>query len=318
MSYEGQVSAQGRLQHLISIAGLSRDLLLTLLEQAQSILDQGAHLVPLFEDLKSKTVANLFFETSTRTRVSFELAAKRLGATVINLEMAHSSTQKGETLLDTVYTLQAMGVNAFVVRHSKNGSAEFLAQQVNADVHIINAGDGTHAHPSQAMLDLLTIRQHKNNFFDLSVAIVGDILHSRVARSGIEALQLLNVPDIRLVGPATLLPPHEQYSSLQYHEDLVTGIRDVDVIILLRIQKERMDQTEIPTVEHYHASYGLTQKKLALAKPDAIVMHPGPINRGIEIDSVVADGEQSRIQQQVTNGIATRMAILQQLLGKGR
>ncbi len=315
MSHEQQVSAEGKLQHLLSLEGLPRAVIVGLLDQAQSIIDQGLHRAAILNDLHDKTIANLFFEASTRTRVSFELAAKRLGALLINFDSGSSATQKGETLLDTVVTLQAMGVNAFVVRHSKNGTAEFLAQHVKPGVSILNAGDGTRAHPSQALLDMLTIRQHKTDFDQLTVAIVGDVLHSRVARSQLVALQTLGVPAIRLVAPAGLLPPANEVSTVEQYTDLTRGIQDADVVIMLRIQKERMMAGEIPTLEKYHASFGLTAETLKHAKPDAIVMHPGPMNRGIEIDSCVADGPQSVISQQVTNGIAMRMAIMQQLLG---
>jgi aspartate carbamoyltransferase catalytic subunit len=263
--------------------------------------------VPL---LRGKTVVNLFFEASTRTLSTFELAAKRLSADVLNLNISTSSTKKGETLKDTLMTLHAMHSDMFVVRHSSSGAAHFIAEHVTPDVAVINAGDGRHAHPTQAMLDMLTIRQAKGEFEPLTVAIVGDILHSRVARSQIHALRTLGVSEIRVIAPNTLLPRNIESLGVKVFTNMCEGIKDVDVVMMLRLQKERMTTALLPSESEFYKLYGLTMDKLALAKPDAVVMHPGPINRGVEIASSVADGKQSLILDQVTNGIAVRMAVM--------
>jgi len=255
-------------------------------------------------------VFNLFFENSTRTRTTFELAATRLSADVLNMNIATSATSKGESLLDTIRNLEAMQVDMFVVRHAVSGAAHFIAEQVAPHISVINAGDGQHAHPTQAMLDMFTIRQHKQQFAGLKVAIVGDILHSRVARSQIQALNSLGVESVRVVAPKTLLPAHIQGMGATPFHNMAEGLADVDVIIMLRLQKERMNSAFLPSESEYFRCFGLTEAKLAYAKPDALVMHPGPINRGVEIASSVADGPQSVILQQVTNGIAVRMAIM--------
>jgi aspartate carbamoyltransferase catalytic subunit len=264
-------------------------------------------------------VFNLFFENSTRTRTTFEIAAKRLSADVINLNIGVSSTSKGETLLDTVDNLVAMNADMFVVRHSQSGAPHLIAAHLNrtgrGHVRVINAGDGRHAHPTQGLLDLFTIRHYKQDFRKLTVAIVGDVLHSRVARSLIHGLTTLGTPEVRAIGPKTLLPTAVQSMGVQVHHDMRTGLAGCDVIVMLRLQSERMKGALLPSAGEYFKHYGLTQEKLAVAKPDAIVMHPGPMNRGVEIDSPVADGERSVILPQVTFGIAVRMAVMSMLAG---
>ncbi len=305
-----QLNEQGDLRHFLSIEGLKRQMLVNILDTAESlsgVVDQSIKKVPL---LRGKTVVNLFFEASTRTRTTFELAAKRLSADVLNMNIAVSATSKGETLLDTLHNLQAMHCDMFVVRHARSGAAHFIAQHAAPHISVINAGDGRHAHPTQAMLDMFTIRREKGEFHPLTVAIVGDIAHSRVARSQIHALTTLGVNEVRVVGPKTLMPKDIESLGVHVHHDLTSGLRDVDVIITLRLQRERMQGDLLPSEHEYFQLYGLTEKRLAVAKPDAMVMHPGPINRGVEIDSAVADGERSVILQQVTHGIATRMAIM--------
>jgi aspartate carbamoyltransferase catalytic subunit len=253
---------------------------------------------------------NLFFEPSTRTRTTFEVAAKRLSADVLNIDISKSSTSKGETLRDMLWNLEAMTADIFVVRHGDSGAAHFIASQVTPRVAVINAGDGRHAHPTQAMLDMLTIRRHAGSFSNLVVAIIGDIRHSRVARSEIHALQTLGAKEIRVIGPRTLLPKDFDNLGIHVFERIEDGLRDVDVAIALRIQNERMESALLPGAEEFYALYGLTREKMKLAKPHAIVMHPGPINRGVEIESEVADGPQSVILKQVNYGIAVRMAVL--------
>jgi aspartate carbamoyltransferase catalytic subunit len=268
--------------------------------------------VPL---LRGKSVFNLFFENSTRTRTTFEIAAKRLSADVINLDIARSSTAKGESLLDTIANLSAMHADMFVVRHSESGAPYLIAEHCAPHVHVVNAGDGRHAHPTQGLLDMYTIRHFKGDFTKLTVAIVGDIVHSRVARSDIHALTTLGVPEIRAVGPKTLVPNDLAGMGVRVCHDMAEGIRDADVIIMLRLQNERMSGAMLPSAGEYFKRFGLTPEKMALAKPDAIVMHPGPINRGVEIDSSVADGNASVILPQVTFGIAVRMAVMSTIAG---
>ncbi len=312
-----QLDGQGRLRHFLTIAGLKRALLLELLDTAESlsgVADQAVKKVPL---LRGKTVVNLFFESSTRTRTTFELAAKRLSADVININVPASATTKGETLLDTLRNLEAMHCDMFIVRHAESGAAHFVARHAAPHVSVINAGDGRHAHPTQAMLDMFTIRRHKGEFHRLRVAIVGDVLHSRVARSQIHALSTLGVDEIRIIGPRTLMPSEAHTLGVHVFHDLREGLRDVDVVIMLRLQRERMNGAFLPSEHEYYQLYGLTESKLELAKPDAIVMHPGPINRGVEIDSRVADGPRSVILQQVTHGIAMRMAIISRCMQHG-
>ncbi len=305
-----QIDEHGRLRHFLTIEGLPRTLLIDILDTAESFSGIAAQSVKKVPLLRGKTIVNLFFEASTRTRTTFELAAKRLSADVLNINIEASSAAKGETLLDTLHNLEAMHSDMFVVRHAESGAAHFIAAHVAAHVSVINAGDGRHAHPTQAMLDAFTIRRHKKEFTGLVVAIVGDILHSRVARSQIHALNILGVREIRVIAPKTLLPAAVETLGVRVHHRLDTGIRDADVVILLRLQHERMRGALLPSAQEYFRLYGLTTDKLAAAKPDAIVMHPGPINRGVETTSEVADGVRSVILEQVTHGIAVRMAII--------
>ena len=310
-----QLNKHGELIHLLSIEGLPRAVLTHILDTASTFLavnDREVKKVPL---LRGKSVFNLFFENSTRTRTTFEIAAKRLSADVINLDIAKSSASKGESLLDTIANLSAMHADMFVVRHSESGAPYLIAQHCAPHVHVVNAGDGRHAHPTQGLLDMYTIRHYKKDFTRLRVAIVGDIVHSRVARSDIHALTTLGVPEIRAVGPKTLVPGNLAEMGVQVHHDMAEGIRDADVIIMLRLQNERMSGAMLPSAGEYFKSYGLTEEKLALAAPDCIVMHPGPINRGVEIDSSVADGQHSVILPQVTFGIAVRMAVMSIIAG---
>ncbi len=297
------------MKHLLSIDQFSKRGILDILFQAQQFLDERGNLVPHGKVLVGKTIVNCFFENSTRTLCSFELAAKRLGATVINFDTASSSTQKGESLTDTIKTLAAMGGDIFVLRHNENGMIEQMAKQL-PDVHFVNAGDGNRAHPSQALLDMLTIQQQKPNFDELTVAIIGDIKHSRVASSVITALHTLGVKELRIAGPKSLLPT--DLNDVTVATDLTSALHNADVVMALRIQKERMQTAEIPNSEDYFKQFGLTAERLQAAKTDAIIMHPGPMNRNIEIASDVADGPQSVILQQVTNGVALRMAVLSQ------
>jgi len=305
-----QLNENGQLKHFLSLEGLDKAILTEILDMAESFLSMGEQSVKKVPLLRGKTVVNLFFENSTRTRTTFELAAKRLSADVINLDIATSATSKGESLLDTLQNLEAMQSDMFVVRHGDSGAAHFIAQHCTPNVAIINAGDGRHAHPTQAMLDMLTIRRHKGHFEGLKVAIVGDILHSRVARSQIHALTTLGVEEIRLVGPKTLVPHHFSETGAIICHELQAGLQDADVIVMLRLQKERMQGALLPSESEFYRLYGLTMESMSWAKPDVIVMHPGPINRGVEIASEVADGEHSVILNQVTNGIAVRMAVM--------
>jgi aspartate carbamoyltransferase catalytic subunit len=314
-----QLNKNGELQHLLTIEGLPKSIINHILDTASSfvgISDREVKKVPL---MRGKSVFNLFFENSTRTRTTFEIASKRLSADVINLNIAASSTSKGESLLDTIDNLAAMHADMFVVRHSQSGAPYLIAKHLNDTkqnhVHVVNAGDGRHAHPTQGLLDMYTIRHYKKDFTNLRVAIVGDILHSRVARSDIHALTTLGVPEVRAIGPHTLLPGGLEQMGVRVFTDMEEGLKDVDVIIMLRLQNERMSGALLPSAGEYFKSYGLTPERLALAKPDAIVMHPGPINRGVEIDSKVADGPQAVILPQVTFGIAVRMAVMSIVAG---
>jgi aspartate carbamoyltransferase catalytic subunit len=308
-----QLDSRGRLRHLLSMEGLSRELILSLLDQAEIYAGAEARKFPT---LHGRTVCNLFFEASTRTRTTFELAAKRLSADVLNLQVAASSTTKGETLLDTLATLQAMRVDMFVVRHEASGAAHFFAQHAAPGVAILNAGDGRHAHPTQALLDMFTIRRHRPDFTKLKVAIVGDILHSRVARSDIHALRTLGAKEIRVVAPPTLIPSGIEAMGVSICHELDQGLDGVDVAILLRLQKERMVGAFLPSLSEFHRDFGLTRERLKLMKPDVLLMHPGPINRGVEIEGDIAYGERSLILQQVTHGIAVRMAVMGRILGE--
>jgi len=309
-----QLTEDGRLKHFLTVEGLPPLLLEEILDRAQqfvSLPNKAQVQAPL---LRGKTVMNLFFENSTRTRTTFELAAKRLSASLVNLDIRNSSATKGESLLDTIRNIEAMGCDMFVVRHSSSSAAHFIARYSAPHISVLNAGDGKHAHPTQAMLDMLTIRQHKGDFTPLKVAIVGDVKHSRVARSQIHALTTLCAGEIRLVAPKTLMPQGVEDMGVSVYTDIEKGISGVDVVIMLRLQHERMKTALLPSNREYYARYGLTEEKLKLAKDDAIVMHPGPVNRGVEIDSRVADGPQSVILQQVTNGIAVRMAIMSMVI----
>ena len=305
-----QLNNVGKLQHFLTIDGLDKDLLTRILDNAEpfiGISNKPVKSVPL---LRGKTIVNLFFENSTRTRTTFELAAKRLSADVISMNIATSATSKGESLLDTIRNLEAMHVDMFVVRHAISGAGHFIAQHTAPHISVINAGDGQHAHPTQAMLDMFTIRRHKQNFAGLKVGIVGDILHSRVARSQIQALNTLGVEEVRVIAPKTLLPSQVERLGVTVFNEMETGLKDLDVVIMLRLQKERMTSALLPSEREYFKCFGLTEKRLSYAKSDAIVMHPGPINRGVEIESSIADSSQSVILEQVSNGIAVRMAIM--------
>jgi aspartate carbamoyltransferase catalytic subunit len=310
-----QLDKNGKLKHFLTIEGLGSDILNQILDTAESFagVNESVKKVPL---LRGKTIVNLFFESSTRTRTTFELAAKRLSADVLNMNISTSSTSKGESLLDTLHNLQAMQCDMFIVRHADSGTAHFIANHVAPHISILNAGDGRHSHPTQGMLDMFTIRRCKGaDFGKLRVAIVGDVLHSRVARSQIHALTTLNVGELNVVGPRTLLPKDIENMGVRVFHTLEDGIRDADVVIMLRLQKERMQGALLPSEKEYFRLYGLTEERLQVAKPDAIVMHPGPINRGVEIASAVADGPQSVILDQVTYGIAVRMAVMSITLG---
>ena len=315
MSLNPQLNTDGSLRHLLTIDGLPRALLTHILDTADGFIavsEQEVKKVPL---LRGKAIFNLFFEPSTRTRTTFEIAAKRLSADVINLNISSSSQSKGETLLDTVDNLSAMQADMFIVRHAQSGAAHMIARHVAPHIHVVNAGDGRHAHPTQGLLDMFTIRKYKGEFHNLCVAIVGDVLHSRVARSQIHALTTLGVPEVRVIAPKTLLPAGIEQLGVQVYHDMEIGLKNVDVVIILRLQNERMRGARLPSAQEYFKYYGLTPEKLACARPDAIVMHPGPMNRGVEIDSAVADGKQSVILPQVTYGIAVRMAVMSMLAG---
>ncbi len=310
-----QLTKDGKLKHFLTTEGLSKEILTEILDTAENfstVANMPVKKVPL---LRGKTIINLFFENSTRTRTTFDLAAARLSADVVNMNISTSATSKGESLLDTLRNLEAMSCDMFVVRHSDTGAAHFIASNVAPHISVLNAGDGQHAHPTQAMLDVFTLRQQKGDFEPLSVAIVGDILHSRVARSNIHALKTLGVKDLRVVGPRTLMPKDIEDLGVEVCYDMKRGIEDTDAIIMLRLQRERMQGELLPSESEYYKMFGLTEDKLKLAKPDVTVMHPGPINRGVEIESSVADGKHSVILQQVTNGLAIRMAVMSLTLG---
>jgi aspartate carbamoyltransferase catalytic subunit len=315
LSKNPQLNKNGELHHLLSIDGLPADILRQILDTAESFVGVTQREVKKVPLLRGQAIFNLFFEPSTRTRTTFEIAAKRLSADVINLAINVSSQSKGESVLDTVANLSAMQADMFIVRHSQSGAPHLIARHVSPDIHVINAGDGRHAHPTQGLLDMFTVRRYKKDFTQLRVAIVGDVLHSRVARSQIHALTTLGVPELRVIGPKTLLPSHVEDLGVHVYHDMAKGLKDVDVVMMLRLQNERMQGAFLPSPQEFFKSYGLTAEKLALAKPDAIVLHPGPMNRGVEIDSSVADGKQSVILPQVTFGIAIRMAVMSILAG---
>jgi len=315
MKADLQLNPAGELRHFLTIEGLRREHLEQILDIAESFAALPGRQVKKVPLLRGRIITNLFFENSTRTRTTFELAAKLLSADVINFNVSVSATSKGETLLDTLRNLEAMHSDMFVVRHGHSGAAHFIARHVNPGVSVINAGDGWHAHPTQAMLDMFTIRKHKGDFTPLRVAIVGDIQHSRVARSQIMALNTLGVTEVRVIAPCTLLPAEARSLGVHVYHDLESGLEEVDVIIMLRLQRERMDGALLPSAHEYFQLYGLTEERLKRARPDVIVMHPGPINRGVEIATEVADGSHSVILQQVSYGIAVRMAVMSLTLG---
>ena len=304
-----QFSPQGRLHHLLTLEGVDRAAITALLDQAERFRTPPGERVKRHTHLAGKTVVNLFFEPSTRTRSSFELAGKRLGADVLNLEIGLSSAVKGESLEDTLYTLEAMNADVFVVRHKEPGVPELLARHAAPHVHLLNAGEAHLSHPTQGLLDAFTIRRHKPNLAGLTVAIVGDIKHSRVARSAVQALTILGTRDIRLAGPKGLLPKKGELQG-ELFTDADKAVAGADVVMMLRIQKERMQKAAVPSERAYFKRYGLDAARLKKAKPDAIVMHPGPMNRGVEIAAEVADGRHSVIREQVNNGVAVRMAVL--------
>ncbi|NII11995.1 aspartate carbamoyltransferase catalytic subunit [Oleiagrimonas sp. C23AA] len=305
-----------RLRHLISLHGLDRATMHRLLDRADAMRDASAHGTRRLDTLAGRTVLNLFFEPSTRTRTSFELAARRLGADVVNFDIASSSTNKGETLLDTLHTLEAMHLDALVVRHKEAGTPEFMTRHAMSGVAVVNAGDGNHAHPTQGLLDALTIRHHHPDFSKLNVTICGDILHSRVARSDIDALTNLGVGELRLCGPQTLMPAPSDFPECRFVESFDEAVEGAHAIIMLRLQKERMAATLLPDEQAYFRQFGLDSERLKRAAKGCLVMHPGPINRGIEISPDVADGPQSRILEQVGNGVFVRMAVLAEVMGR--
>lgn len=305
-----------RLRHLLTLDGLGEARLHALLDEAEAMLPHARGGTALRQVLAGRTVCNLFFENSTRTRSSFQLAAQRLGADVLNFDVGASSVKKGETALDTFRTLEAMGVEAFVVRHPEDGAVAALADAAGPGTALLNAGDGRSNHPTQGLLDMLTLRRHKGRDFSrLSVLVVGDVKHSRVARSDLQALRQLGCRDLRVCGPASLLPGPEVLEGCTVGHELDAMLEGVDVLMMLRLQRERMEEGLVPSLDAYFADYGLDARRLACARPDAIVMHPGPMNRGVEIAAEVADGPRSVILEQVANGVAVRMAVLKHLLG---
>jgi len=297
-------------RHLLGIEGLSPEEISGLLDLADEYVELNRQIEKKRTSLRGRTLINLFFEASTRTQSSFELAGKRLGADVMNMAVGNSSLKKGETLIDTAMTLNAMHPDILVVRHHASGAVELLAQKVDGSV--VNAGDGAHEHPTQALLDALTIRRNKGSIERLTVTICGDILHSRVARSNIILLNTLGAR-VRVVAPSTLLPPGIERFGVEVSRDMREGLKGADIVMMLRLQRERMNGSFVPSTQEYFHYYGLDHKKLGYAKPDALVMHPGPMNRGVEIDSAVADGAQSLIREQVEMGVAVRMAVLEAL-----
>jgi aspartate carbamoyltransferase catalytic subunit len=305
-----------RLRHLTTLEHLPRETIERLLDRAESMREGCAHGTRKLELLSGRTILNLFFEPSTRTRTSFELAARRLSADVINFDIGFSSTSKGEALFDTLHTLEAMHLDAIVVRHKISGTPEELVRHAMSGVSVINAGDGNRAHPTQGLLDVLTIRQHRPDFSQLTVVICGDVKHSRVARSDVHALKAMGVKEIRLCSPKALMPQESEFPGCVITDDFDAAVEGADVVIMLRLQKERMAVTDLPDEAAYFQRYGLDNRRLARAAKAALVMHPGPLNRGIEIAPEVADGPQSRILEQVGNGVFVRMAVLAEVLGR--
>jgi len=315
MSHDLQLGPDRRLRHLLSLEGLPATILHALLDEAEAMRPFAHGGIGQRQRLAGRTLCTLFFETSTRTRSSFQLAATRLGMDVLNFDVATSSTRKGESALDTLKTIEAMGVDVFVVRHASDGAVAELAAGARPGTRIINAGDGRSAHPTQGLLDMLTLRQHKGaDFSRLRVLIAGDVKHSRVARSDLHALRALGCGEIRVCGPANLLPGDEVLQGCQVFSDFDQAIAGADAAIMLRLQRERMDEGLVPSLEGYYRDFGLSPARLALAAPDALVMHPGPMNRGVEIDGGVADGPQSVVLGQVANGLPVRMAVIASLM----
>jgi len=305
-----------RLRHLTTLDNVPRETIERLLDRANSMREATAHGTRKLELLAGRTVLNLFFEPSTRTRTSFELAARRLGADVVNFDIGFSSTAKGEELFDTLHTLEAMHLDTIVVRHKESGTPESLVRHAMSGVAVVNAGDGNRAHPTQGLLDALTIRNHHPDFRKLRIVVCGDVRHSRVARSDVHAFTALGARDIRIVGPAALLPSEGELSNVSYHDDFDEAIEGANAVIMLRLQKERMAATDLPDEAAYFERFGLDTRRLARAAKGCLVMHPGPINRGIEIAPEVADGAQSRILEQVGNGVFVRMAVLAEVMGR--
>ncbi|MDH4125783.1 MAG: aspartate carbamoyltransferase catalytic subunit [Gammaproteobacteria bacterium] len=309
-----QLNTDGELRHLLTLKGFGRGMLTELLDEAEQFVSRPGRKAIRSRSLAGRTVANLFFEPSTRTRASFDLAGKRLGADVLNLDVNTSSRKKGESILDMIYTLQAMHVDVMVIRDASAGVPAFIARNVDQHVSILNAGEADVSHPTQGLLDLLTIRQRFGKFEDLTVAIVGDIAHSRVARSAAQGLQTLGVGELRLISPPSLAANSNEMPYAKNYDNLALGLRGANVVMALRIQRERIaDLDGIPDGDEYYRHFGVTADRLRVAAPDVIVMHPGPMNRGIEIESALADSPVSVITQQVRNGVAVRMAVLERV-----
>ena len=309
-----QFDQNGSLRHLLSLKGLDASLLSELLDDADRFLTAPGDLPARNESLAGRTIGNLFFEPSTRTRASFDLAGRRLGADVLNLDVNTSSRKKGESILDTIYTLEAMHVDVMVVRDASDGVPAYIARNVADHVSVLNAGESDVSHPTQGLLDLLTIRQHSADFKNMAVAIVGDIQHSRVAMSASEALQTMGIGELRLISPPALAPDSDRFPGALIIDNLADGLKDADVVMALRIQRERIGNLDgVPGIDEYFSNYGVSHESMKFAKPDAIVMHPGPMNRGIEIEGTLADGPRSVITKQVTNGVAVRMAVLERI-----
>ena len=309
-----QFDDNGNLRHLLSLKDLDASLLTEILDEAEGYLTTHGSLPARNQALAGRTVGNLFFEPSTRTRASFDLAGRRLGADVLNLDVNTSSRKKGESILDTIYTLEAMHVDVMVVRDASDGVPAYIARNVKDHVCVLNAGESDVAHPTQGLLDLLTIRQHNADFKNMTVAIVGDIQHSRVAMSASKALQTMGIGELRLISPPALAPDEGRFPGARIVDNIADGLRDADVVMALRIQRERIGNLDgVPGIDEYFANFGVSHESMKLAKPDAIVMHPGPMNRGIEIEGSLADGPRSVITKQVTNGVAIRMAVLSRI-----
>jgi aspartate carbamoyltransferase catalytic subunit len=309
-----QFDANGNLRHLLSLKGFDASLLTELLDDAEQYLTAPGDFPARSQSLAGRTIGNLFFEPSTRTRASFDLAGRRLGADVLNLDVNTSSRKKGESILDTIHTLEAMQVDVMVVRDASDGVPAYIARNVKDHVSVLNAGESDVSHPTQGLLDLLTIRQHNPDFKNMAVAIIGDIQHSRVAMSASEALQTMGIGELRLISPPALAPDADRFPGARIVDNIAAGLQDADVVMALRIQRERIGNLDgVPGIDEYFANYGVSHESMKYAKPDAIVMHPGPMNRGIEIEGALADGPRSVITKQVTNGVAVRMAVLERI-----